>query len=97
MKSKHAIELALIIIGLLCFVTLLGMSIMHQIDLNNRADEAQKQVDAANENLAQSLANMPWTLEHINSYISQNYSGNEAQWLTQRVAEIRASGGGYQP
>jgi hypothetical protein len=97
MNCKNTAELVLILFSLFCFATLLGLSIINQGHLNEQANEANKQIDAAKENVAQSLANMPWTLEHIYSYIDKNYSGDMNAWLKQRVSDIRANGSGFQP
>jgi hypothetical protein len=86
-----------VVLSIITIVSILGLGfmVMHQIQLNKNVEEAQKNLDVANENLAQAYADMPWTLEHIIQDINSNVLSGEfdratGDWLIQRVQEIRS-------
>jgi len=59
-------------------------------------ETASEAVEVAKENLAQALANEPWTLEEIYTWIDYHVSIGDidestGEWLKDRVAEIRSS------
>lgn len=59
-----------------------------------RVDEAKRNLDSANENLAQAYADLPWTITHIiqdinSNLVSYQFDRVTGNWLIQRVQEIR--------
>ena len=57
-------------------------------------DEAQHDLEIANENLAQAYANMPWTLEEIFADVDHEvaidtFDASTAMWLKTRITELR--------
>lgn len=83
-----------LIVAVIAIGGLLFFFIPHQLELNANYEEAKKNLDIANENLAQAYADMPWTMEHIiediNSHVaSGEYDRAAGDWLIQRVTEIR--------
>jgi hypothetical protein len=66
---------------------------MFQAYLN--VDDAKRNLYAANENLAQAYANLPWTMAHIIHDVNSNVAFGQfdramRDWLIQRVQEIRS-------
>ncbi|MGA3061308.1 MAG: hypothetical protein ABSD92_13215 [Candidatus Bathyarchaeia archaeon] len=60
-----------------------------------KVDDAQRNLDAANGNLAQAYADLPWTIAHIIQDINSNLASGQfdratGDWLIQRVQEIRS-------
>ena len=61
-----------------------------------KVDYAQRNLDLANQNLAQAYANIPWTMDRIVQDINSNVALGECirstgDWLIQRVQEIRST------
>lgn len=59
-----------------------------------KVDDSQRNLDSANENLAQVYADLPWTMERIIQNINSNCASGQfgvttGDWLIQRVQEIR--------
>lgn len=60
-----------------------------------RVDDAQRKLDAANQNLAQTYAGSPWTMGRIIQDINSNVASggcirSTGDWLIHRVQEIRS-------
>jgi hypothetical protein len=61
-----------------------------------KVDDAQRNLDAANQNLAQAYADLPWTISHIIQDMNANVASGQfdrdtGDWIIQRVQEIRSS------
>jgi hypothetical protein len=70
-------------------------SIVAMFQAYQKVDDAQRNLNAANENLAQAYSDLPWTLAHIIQEINSNvalgqFGMSTGNWLIQRVQEIRS-------
>lgn len=93
-KSKNKIAAVLLLLSLIFSIAGLQFWINYTHEASVRHDEAEKKVIEACENLAQTYADMPWTLEQIFADIDKSVQAGEysvavGDWLKNRVTEVR--------